>query len=111
VERPVTAASEGQRLDKWLWHARFAKTRDAAARLCESGRLRLGRDIVSKPHRLVRVGDILTFPAGRQIRTVKVAALTARRGSVEDARRLYEDLAPPTVESALPSPLGYARRP
>ena len=107
----MTAPAEGQRLDKWLWHARFAKTRGAAARLCASGRLRLGRDIVTKPHRVVRVGDILTFPAGRQIRTVKVAALTLRRGSAEDACRLYEDLAPPTVESALPSPISYARRP
>ena len=98
--------SEALRLDKWLWHARFAKTRSAAARLCESGRLRLGREIVSKPHRLVRVGDVLTFPAGRQIRTVKVAALGKRRGSAEEAHRLYEDLAPPTAESALPRELG-----
>jgi ribosome-associated heat shock protein Hsp15 len=102
----MTGDSDGLRLDKWLWHARFAKTRGAAARLCESGRLRLGRDIVWKPHRLVRVGDVLTFPAGRQIRSVKVAALSGRRGSAEDARRLYEDLAPPTAASALPRDAG-----
>ena len=40
-----------------------------------------------------------------------MTALTARRASAQEARRLYEDLAPPTVESALPSPLRYARRP
>ncbi len=97
------------RLDKWLWYARFAKTRSIAARLCESGRLRLSGEIVAKPHRLVRVGDVLTFPAGGQIRTVKVTALGSRRGPAEEARRLYEDLAPPGVESALPlRPQGWS---
>ncbi len=101
----MTPEMAGLRLDKWLWHARFAKTRSIAARLCESGRLRLGRVIVAKPHRLVRIGDVLTFSAGGQVRTVKVSALGTRRGSAEEARRLYQDLAPPTAESALPRPL------
>jgi ribosome-associated heat shock protein Hsp15 len=90
------------RLDKWLWHARFAKTRIGATQLCRSGRLRLGGEIVHKGHRLVRIGDILTFPAGGHIRTIRVAALAARRGPVNEACRLYEDLAPPSSASALP---------
>ena len=93
---------EAMRLDRWLWHARFAKSRGLAARICASGRLRVGREIVSKPHRLVRVGDVLTFPAGGHIRTVRVAALGVRRGPAAEAQRLYEDLAPPSGESALP---------
>jgi ribosome-associated heat shock protein Hsp15 len=98
----VSAEGDAIRLDKWLWHARFARTRALAAELCESGRLRLGGERVSKPHRLVRVGDVLTFPAGGHIRTVRVAALGVRRGSAAEAQRLYEDLAPPSAESALP---------
>jgi ribosome-associated heat shock protein Hsp15 len=90
------------RLDKWLWHARFARTRGLAAGLCQSGRIRLGGEIVSKPHRLVRPGDVLTFPAGGHIRTVRVMALGSRRGPATEARGLYEDLSPPTAEGALP---------
>jgi ribosome-associated heat shock protein Hsp15 len=98
----MTGGEEAIRLDKWLWHARFAKSRAVAARLCESGRLRIGGEAISKPHRLVRVGDVLTFPAGRHIRTVRVAALGARRGPAAEAQALYQDLAPPDPESALP---------
>jgi ribosome-associated heat shock protein Hsp15 len=94
--------AESIRLDKWLWHARFAKSRALAARLCQSGHLRLSGEIVAKPHRLVRVGDVLTFPAGGHIRTVRIAALGERRGPAVEARQLYEDLAPPSPESALP---------
>jgi ribosome-associated heat shock protein Hsp15 len=98
----VTGEQESIRLDKWLWHARFAKSRPVAARLCQSGRLRIGGEVISKPHRLVRVGDVLTFPAGGHIRTVRVAGLGARRGPATEAQALYEDLAPPGPESALP---------
>lgn len=99
----MSAEADGaMRLDKWLWHARFVRTREAAARLCQSGRLRIGGEPVSKPHRMVRIGDVLTFPAGRFIRTVKVAALGDRRGPAARARLLYEDLAPPSADEALP---------
>ena len=98
----MNGEADALRLDKWLWHARFAKTRVLAARLCESGRVRLGGELVSKPHRLVRVGDVLTFPAGGHIRTVRVAALGMRRGPAAEAQRLYEDLAPPSADSGLP---------
>ena len=90
------------RLDKWLWHARFARTRVLAGELCQRGRIRIGGEIVSKPHRLVRVGDVLTFPAGAHIRTVRVVALGTRRGPAAEARQLYDDLSPPTQEDALP---------
>ena len=98
----MTPDPGAMRLDKWLWQARFAKTRSVAAQLCISGQLRVNREIISKPHRLVRIGDVLTFPAGKQVRTVKIAALGSRRGPAEEARRLYDDLAPPSPETALP---------
>jgi ribosome-associated heat shock protein Hsp15 len=98
----VTDEPEAIRLDKWLWHARFARTRVLAGELCQAGRIRIGGEIVSKPHRLVRVGDVLTFPAGGHIRTVRVVGLGTRRGPAAEARRLYDDLSPPTQEGTLP---------
>lgn len=86
---------EIQRLDKWLWFARFFKTRSLAARLCEGGRVRINRVPVAKAHQAIRVGDVLTFPQARQIRVVRVLALGDRRGPASEAQRLYEDLAPP----------------
>jgi ribosomal 50S subunit-recycling heat shock protein len=85
----------GLRLDKWLWHARFFKTRALAGALCDAGRLRLNRLVVRKAHQLVRPGDVLTFPQGRLIRVVRVKALGARREGASAARLLYEDLEAP----------------
>jgi len=98
------SANGGQRLDKWLWHARFFKTRGLATRLCNAGRLRVGGEIVAKAHHTVRPGDVLTFPQGRHVRVVRVRALAERRGPAPEARQLYEDLKPPSRESRLPAP-------
>jgi ribosome-associated heat shock protein Hsp15 len=81
------------RLDKWLWQARFFKTRGAAAAFCASGRLRINRRTVEKPGAAVRPGDVLTFPHGDDIRVLRVLALGGRRGPPAEARALYEPLA------------------
>ena len=94
---------ERLRLDKWLWYARFCKSRSLAAELCESGRLRSNGTIVSKAHFVVEMDDVLTFPLGRHIRVIRVTALGDRRGPAAEARALYEDLAPPATETALPA--------
>jgi ribosome-associated heat shock protein Hsp15 len=86
-------ANEGLRLDKWLWQARFFKTRPLAAQLAEKGRIRINRVPVNKPHYRLRPGDVLTFPQGRTIRVVRVLALGTRRGPASEAQTLYEDLA------------------
>ena len=86
--------NDGQRLDKWLWSARFFKSRTGAAALCAAGKIRMSGRVISKAHVTVRVGDVLTFPLGRHIRVVKVLALAARRGPATEARTLYEDLNP-----------------
>jgi ribosome-associated heat shock protein Hsp15 len=88
--RPET----GQRLDKWLWAARFFKTRGRAAALCAEGKIRMSGRVIGKAHVTVRVGDVLTFPLGRYIRVVKVRALAQRRGPAPEARALYDDLNP-----------------
>ena len=85
---------DGQRLDKWLWSARFFKSRTGAAALCAEGKIRMSGRVISKAHVTVRVGDVLTFPLGKHIRVVKVLALAQRRGPAPEARTLYEDLNP-----------------
>lgn len=81
------------RLDKWLWQARFLKSRSLAAQLCAAGRVRVDGMIVEKAHYAVRVGSVLTFPQARRIRVVRVLSLGTRRGPAAEARTLYEDLA------------------
>jgi ribosome-associated heat shock protein Hsp15 len=89
------------RIDKWLWHARFLKSRTLAAKLCDGSRVRVNGTPVGKSAQPVRAGDVLTFPLGPYIRVVKVLALGTRRGPPTEARTLYEDLDPPTPESRL----------
>ncbi len=87
---------ERLRIDKWLWHARFVKSRSLAARLCTSAGMRVGGTPVRKAHYALKVGDVLTFPLGPYIRVIKVLALGERRGPAAEARTLYEDLSPPS---------------
>jgi ribosome-associated heat shock protein Hsp15 len=88
------------RLDKYLWQARFFKSRTQAAEFIGSGRLRLDGAVVVKPNQAVRIGSVLTFPLGPRIRVVRVLALGIRRGPPAEARTLYEDLesAPPQAK-------------
>ena len=60
-EPPRMSEPEAQRIDKWLWHARFARTRGAAQELARSGHVRVNRDKVREASRLVRPGDVLTL--------------------------------------------------
>ena len=106
------SGADSIRLDKWLWYARFFKSRTLAGRLCQSGKLRLNRETVGKAHAQVRPGDVLTFPAGSHVRVVRVAALGTRRSPAAEAATLYEDLAPPSPETRLPGRTGpRTRRP
>lgn len=80
------------RIDKWLWYARFFKTRNLATRLAAEGKIRADGKVVTRAHHPVKVGDVLTFPVARRICVVRVLALGARRGPAVEARTLYEDL-------------------
>jgi len=93
---------DGRRLDKWLWFARFCKSRTLASKLCAAGKIRIGGELVHKAHYLVRLGDVLTFPQGPHIRVVRVLQLGVRRGPATEARTLYEDLAPPPAREPVP---------
>jgi len=83
------------RIDKWLWAARFFKTRSLATRETRAGRIRLNGSHVGKANTPVSPGDVLTFPKARRIFVVKVIALAERRGPAAEARTLYEDLSSP----------------
>ena len=88
----ASAAPGTQRLDKWLWFARFVKTRTLAADIVTAGKVRLNRVRVEKPAQTVRAGDVLTLNLNRRIQLVRVLGIGERRGPSAAARALYEEL-------------------
>ena len=80
------------RLDKWLYHARFFKTRTLAAKQVTGGHVRVNSSKVTKASHGVTVGDVLTFPQGKAIRVVRIEAFGTRRGPAPEAQTLYSDL-------------------
>jgi len=92
------------RLDKWLWHARFFKTRSLSAKVVSGGHVRVNGTKVSKPAQRVGPGDTLTFPQGRDVRVVRIEQLGERRGPAPEAQALYCDLTPKRENFVPPSP-------
>ena len=80
------------RLDKWLWAARFYKTRSLAADAVQGGAVRLHGERC-KPAHALRPGDVLDIRIGLQVTSVVVQALDDRRGPAPQARLLYEETA------------------
>jgi ribosome-associated heat shock protein Hsp15 len=109
----VTAEAGGRlRIDKWLWHARFFKSRTLAAKAVGGGHFRVNRQVVRKANHMVQPGDVLTFPLGPHIRVIEIAALGERRGPAPEARTLYADLDPPQLRPASPAvPVAERRDP
>lgn len=101
-----------QRLDKWLWFTRIAKTRTLATRLVETGKARVNRTRVTKASRTVRAGDVITLAIHHRVRVLKVVAFGTRRGPAAEARELYEDMSPPPLprEKSSRPPLSPAQR-
>ena len=85
------SGAEAQRVDKWLWHARFARTRTAAQQLAASGHVRINKEKVRTPSRLVRPGDVLTLALGRGVRVIRILGIAERRGTFPEARQLYDE--------------------
>ncbi len=81
-----------QRLDKWLWCARFMKARSDCACLVAEGLLRINRQPTDKPHARIRVGDVITLPLPRAVLVLRVIALASRRGPATEARTLYDEI-------------------
>ena len=108
------------RIDKWLWAARFHKTRGGATTACQAGKVKLnGRSV--KPSRMVKMGDELLITRQAYRQHVRVTGLSDRRASAAIAAGLYEDLTPPeeierlklqrTVDSAFHRAQSRTKRP
>lgn len=80
------------RLDKWLWHARFFRSRSLASQFCLSGKARVNGQRIDKPSTLVGPGDVLTFVRRGTVFVVEVLALGDRRGPSSEAQTLYREV-------------------
>lgn len=85
------------RIDKWLWAARFFKTRSLAQQAVAGGRVQLNGERTKRAHE-VRVGDSIDVRVGDWRWQVVVKALSERRGPAEEARRLYDETAASRAE-------------
>ncbi len=79
-------------MDKWLWFARFFKTRGLSAKQVNAGHVRVNSTKIAKASFLIGPGDVLTFAQGRQVRVVRLVQLGTRRGPASEAQMLFEDL-------------------
>jgi ribosome-associated heat shock protein Hsp15 len=95
----MAEAAPSIRLDKWLWHARFCKSRAVAARMVSDGAVRVNAQRVVKPATSVRIGDGLSFVLGGRVRVVRIRALGLRRGPAPEAQGLYDDLDAPAGQA------------
>jgi ribosome-associated heat shock protein Hsp15 len=94
------AAPLAMRVDKWLWHARFFKTRGLATSFVGAGNIRINGTKQSRASANVRVGDVLVFGLHQDIRMIEIVALSLRRGPAPEAQALYLDRDPPQPKSA-----------
>ena len=93
----MNEARDTIRLDKWLWHARFFKSRSLAAGVVSKGKVRVNGELVGKPARGVGADDVLTFLKETDVKVVKILACGTRRGPAPEAQALYEDMSPEKV--------------
>ncbi|HKQ44177.1 MAG TPA: RNA-binding S4 domain-containing protein [Rhizomicrobium sp.] len=78
------------RLDKWLFCARFYRTRALAQTAAATGRIRLNGAKLDRPGHALKPGDILTLSKGARVMAVRVLGLAEKRGPAEEAQALYE---------------------
>ena len=83
---------EKQRVDKWLWHARFFKTRSIASKIIKSGKVFLDEKKITKTHAMLSFGSRLIFTQGRNRREVEVMSMVNNRVSAKESIKLYNEL-------------------
>ncbi len=107
------AAKTSQRIDQWLWYARFFKTRTLAAKFVSDGKVRLTRREesirIQKPSFLVQKGDALVFTRADQLRIISIIDIASRRGPATEAQALYDDQSPPRPPKELKEPSPFDR--
>jgi ribosome-associated heat shock protein Hsp15 len=94
---------DGIRIDKWLWHARFYRSRPLAQQAAQSGLIRVNGTRVVKPSVNVGPGDIVSLPRGRDVVAVRVQAVALRRGPAREAQTLYEVVADTPLDPPPPA--------
>jgi len=82
------------RLDKWLWYARFFKSRTLAGRFCNDGKIRLNQKPISKANTNIKLNDVLTFNLNDRVRIIRIENIGTRRGPAAEAATLYFDMSP-----------------
>ena len=87
-----TSTSETLRIDKWLWHVRFARTRSAAQALVQAGHIRLNGRRIEKAGHVVRVGDVMTLVLHGDVQAIRITALPPRRLGAEAAALCWESV-------------------
>jgi ribosome-associated heat shock protein Hsp15 len=92
MQSPPPAAPASFRLDKWLWQARFFKSRSMAAAVCRLGSLRVNGQAINKPNETVKLGDVLTIPLGPSVKVVCILGFGDRRGPFSEAATLYQEI-------------------
>lgn len=90
INRLNVTEEEKIRIDKWLWAARFFKTRSLASQAVGGGHVQIGGSRV-KPSRVVQIGDILQICRGQEELIVVVQGVSGRRGPASAAQTLYEE--------------------
>tara|TARA_R110000787_G_scaffold162315_1_gene275700 strand:- start:1585 stop:1971 length:387 start_codon:yes stop_codon:yes gene_type:complete len=95
----LAESTDKLRVDKWLWHARFFKTRSLAAARVQAGDIRINAERTTKRASMVGAGDVLTFAIGDHIRVIQIDLVGTRRGPATEAQALYTDLSPPKPRS------------
>jgi ribosome-associated heat shock protein Hsp15 len=103
-------SERSQRIDKWLFYARIVKSRSLAAKLVQSGRVRINGSKIDQASRQVGENDVLTITLDRAVRVLKVVATGDRRGPFAEARLLYEDMSPEPSSNPASRPVAAAAR-
>ncbi len=80
------------RIDKLLWHLRLVKSRTLAQSWIETGHTRVNGNRVEHTHLMIRVGDVITFPRGDDVLTIRVEVIPLRRGPASEAQKCYSFL-------------------
>ena len=83
---------EKQRVDKWLWHARFFKTRSTASKIIRSGKVFLDQKRITKTHAMLSFGSKLIFTQGNKMREVEVLSMINCRVGAKESEKLFKDL-------------------
>ncbi|WP_176085055.1 RNA-binding S4 domain-containing protein [Martelella sp. HB161492] len=104
------AGGERQRIDKWLFFTRMAKSRSLAQKLVDSGHVRVNGQKIARSSVEIMPGDRVELALERRDVVLVVVAAGSRRGPYEEAQRLYEDHSPPVPKREPLTPFEQAQR-